>query len=405
MKNINVKSEYGKLLKVLVHRPGEETENLSPTTYEELLFEDAYYLKKAREEHDEFAKVLKEQGVEVVYLENLVAEVLSLSDEIKEKFLEQFAKEAKISKHSKLFPTIMNYFHSFDDNKKLVDKLIAGIKFEELNHEGEESLWELSTSDIFVMKPMPNTIFTRDPFSTIGNGVSLHRMTYETRIRETIFGEYIFKYHPEYKDTTKYYDRIRSTHIEGGDVMILKNDTIAVGISQRTEAQSVEKLAYSLFSADDSEVKTIYAFDIPKGRSWMHLDTVFTQIDKNKFAIFTEYKFTVFKVTMNADGTLNIQSLKKEIKEVMEDVFGVEATLIVTGNGDPLIAEREQWNDGSNVLAVAPNTVITYNRNFVTNEALRKHGVKVLEINSSELSRGRGGPRCMSMPLQREDIK
>jgi len=405
MNNINVKSEYGKLLKVLLHRPGKETENLSPTTYEELLFEDAYYLDKARAEHDEFAKVLRDNGTEVVYLENLVAEVISISEEIKQEFLEQFVYEAKVDKKSKLFPTVMKYLNTFKDNKELVDKLIAGTRYDELNNEGEKSLSELSPSDLFVLKPMPNAIFTRDPFSTIGHGVSLHTMKFETRIRETIFGYYIFKYHPEYKGTMKYYNRGRSSHIEGGDVMILSEETIAVGISQRTEAQSLEKLAEKLFTGDNSKVTTIYGFDIPKGRSWMHLDTVFTQIDKNKFAIFTQYKFDVFKITKSGDGTMNIETLQKGIDEVMEEVFGVEATLIACGNGDPLIGEREQWNDGSNVLAIAPNTVITYNRNYVTNKALRDNGVKVFEINSSELSRGRGGPRCMSMPLQREELK
>ncbi len=404
MKKINIKSEYGKLKKVLLHRPGEETENIAPSTYEKLLFDDAYFLKQAQIEHDYFAKVLRDNGVEVLYLEDLVAETISISEEIKNDFLEQFVHEAKIDKKSRLFPTVIKYLKSFDDNKELVVKMMAGVRFDELNNDGRKSLSEISTNKLFVLEPLPNLIFTRDPFSTIEHGISLHTMRFETRKRETLFGYFIFKYHPEYKGTTKYYNRTRSSTIEGGDVMILNETTIAVGISQRTEAQSIEKLAEKLFLEGNSNINTIYAFDIPKGRSWMHLDTVFTQIDKNKFSIFNNYKFDVYKITKDKED-MKIESLQKDISEVMEDVFGNEVTLIVCGNGDPLISEREQWNDGSNVLAIAPNTVITYNRNYVTNKALRDKGVNVIEIPSSELSRGRGGPRCMSMPLQREDVE
>lgn len=403
MKPINVKSEYGKLLKVLLHRPGAETENLTPDTYEELLFDDAYYLAKAQEEHDAFAKALRDQGIEVIYLEDLMAEVLDTSPEIKKLFLEQFVYEARIDQKSKLFPKVLNYLETFTNNKELVVKIMAGVRYSEIDTGHEKSLSELSTNNLFVLEPMPNLIFTRDPFSTIGNGISLHTMHYHTRKRETIFGYYIFKYHPEYAGTTKYYNRTRSSSIEGGDVMILSDKAIAVGVSQRTEAQSVEKLAEKLFTEADSSIETIYAVDIPKGRSWMHLDTVFTQIDKNKFSIFSNYKFDIFKLTKDGDD-IKIEAFNKGIDEVMSEVFGTEVTLIHCGGGDPLISEREQWNDGSNVLAIAPNTVVTYERNYVTNKALRDHGVNVIEIPSSELSRGRGGPRCMSMPFQREDL-
>jgi len=404
MKTINVKSEYGKLKKVLLHRPGKETENIAPSTYEELLFDDAYFLEQAQKEHDMFADTLRNNGVEVVYLEDLVAETLSVSEEIKNSFLEEFIYEAKIDKKSRLFPVVLKYLKSFKNQKELVLKMMAGVRYDELENSGKKSLSEISASVLFVLKPMPNLVFTRDPFSSIEHGISLHTMRYETRKRETLFAYYIFKYHPEYKGTTKYYNRTRSSSLEGGDVMILNEETIAVGISQRTEAQSIEKLAEKLFLEGNSNIKTIYAFDIPKGRSWMHLDTVFTQIDKNKFSIFNNYEFDVFKIEKTKED-MEIKTLFKNISEIMEEVFGEEVTLIVCGNGDPLISEREQWNDGSNVLAIAPNTVITYNRNYVTNKALRDHGVNVIEINSSELSRGRGGPRCMSMPLQREDIK
>ncbi len=400
---IKVTSEYGKLKKVLLHRPGAETENLTPDTYEELLFDDAYYLPQAQKEHDAFAKALTDNGVEVVYLEDLVAEVLSFSAEVKKEFLEQFVYEAGIDRKSKLFPKVIKYLETFNDNKELVVKIMGGVRYSEISDGGEKSLSELSTNSLFVLAPMPNLIFTRDPFASIGEGISLHTMHYTTRKRETLFAYYVFKYHPDYVGTPKYFNRNRSSSIEGGDVMILTKDTIAVGVSQRTQAQSVEKLAEKLFAEQD-EVKTIYAVDIPKGRSWMHLDTVFTQIDKDKFSIFSNYEFDIFKLSKDGDN-IKMEVHKQSIDAVMSEVFGTKATLIHCGNGDPLISEREQWNDGSNVLAIAPNTVITYERNYVTNEALRQHGVNVIEIPSGELSRGRGGPRCMSMPLIREEVE
>lgn len=403
-KKINVYSEYKKLKKVLLHRPGPETENMTPSMYEELLFDDSYFLPKAIKEHNAFAKALKDNGVEVVYLEELVAETLSISKEIKDEFLEQFVYEANIDKKSKLFPSVIRYLNTFKKNIDLVNKIMGGVRFSELNTTAKEkSLAELVDQEIFVLPPMPNLIFTRDPFSTIGQGISLHTMFYKTRRRETIFAYYVFKYHPDYTGITKYYNRTRSSSIEGGDVMILSKDVIAVGISQRTQAQSLEKLAEKLFTKEDSEVKVIYGVSIPKGRSWMHLDTVFTQIDKNKFLIFSNYKFEIFKLEKMKDGSIKTTSKKEDIGSLMEEIFGVKVKLIHCGDGDPIISEREQWNDGSNVLAIAPNTVITYDRNYVTNELLRKNKVNVIEIPSSELSRGRGGPRCMSMPLWRED--
>lgn len=405
-KPIYVNSEYGKLKKVLLHRPGAETENLTPATYVELLFDDAYYLPEAQREHDAFAKILRDNGVEVVYLEDLVAEVLSLNKEVKDEFIERFIIEAGIERKSNLFNRTLKYFDTFKNNKELVVKMMAGVRFTELPDSNEKTLRELSTDELFALKPMPNLIFTRDPFSTINTGVSLHTMFFETRRRETLFGEFIFKYHPSFNCIDLYYDRYQNTSIEGGDVMILSNKAIAVGMSQRTRSDSVERLAHNIFNKPGTTIETIYAVDIPKGRSWMHLDTVFTQIDKNKFAIFSNYEFTVYKISRNSDGTHSIEKHKKNIGQIMGEVFKEKSVkLIHCGNGDPLISEREQWNDGSNVLAIAPNVVIAYQRNYVTNKALRDAGVKVLEIPSGELSRGRGGPRCMSMPLIREDVK
>lgn len=408
MTTINVTSEYKKLKRVLLHRPGRETENLTPSTYNELLFDDAYFLPVAQREHDNFAKVLRDNGVEVVYLEDLITEVLDISPEIKTAFIEQFVYEGKVDRNSKLFPHIVHYLKNISDTKEMVLKMMEGVRYSEIHRSNSEihSLAEISAKDeLFVLKPLPNLIFTRDPFSTIGHGISLHTMHYETRKRETLFAYFIFKYHPEYASTKQYFNRDRSTSLEGGDVMILTENEIAVGISQRTHASSIEKLAEGIFSDKQSKIHTIYAIDIPKGRSWMHLDTVFTQIDVNKFAIFTDYAFNIYKLTrIGETEKFVIKEMNSTIEELMKNVFKErKVNLIYCGNGDPLASEREQWNDGSNVLAIAPNTIITYDRNYVTNKGLIDAGVNVIQISSSELSRGRGGPRCMSMPLIREN--
>ncbi|CRX37354.1 / arcA / Arginine deiminase /:228950 Forward [Candidatus Hepatoplasma crinochetorum] len=401
---INVNSEYKKLKKVLLHRPGWETENLTPSTYERLLFDDSYYLKEAQREHDAFAELLRNKGVEVFYLEKLIADTISISKQIKENFLKEFIIEGEISHHSHLFIRVKKYLDSFKDNRELIVKLMAGIRFSELPEVvGKKSLRELESSNVWALDPLPNLIFTRDPFASLGNGATIHKMTFKTRRRETKFAEYIFKYHPDYKNTSLYYTRNRSTTIEGGDIMILSKTDIAVGISQRTQADSLEKLAHNLFNDKKSKVQRIWGISIPKGRSWMHLDTVFTQIDINKFAIFSNYKFEIFKL-VKIRNDIKITSEKMTIDQLMSKVFGIKKiTLIHCGGGDPVHSEREQWNDGSNVLAIAPNEVIAYDRNHITNDLMRKNGVIVHEIPSYELSRGRGGPRCMSMPLERED--
>lgn len=401
---ININSEYKKLKKVLLHRPGWETENLTPSTYERLLFDDSYYLKEAQREHDIFANLLRSKGVEVIYLENLVAETISISKQIKENFLKEFIIEGEVSHHSHLFIRIKKYLDSFKDNRELIVKLMAGVRFSELPEvAGKKSLRELESNSVWALDPLPNLIFTRDPFASLGNGATIHKMTFKTRRRETKFAEYIFKYHPDYKNTSTYYTRNRSTSIEGGDIMILSKTDIAIGISQRTHADSLEKLAKNLFSDKNSKVQRIWGISIPKGRSWMHLDTVFTQIDINKFAIFSNYKFEIFQIAKSGND-IKITSEKMLIDQLMSKVFKIKKiTLIHCGGGDPVHSEREQWNDGSNVLAIAPNEVIAYDRNHVTNDLMRKNGVIVHEIPSYELSRGRGGPRCMSMPLERED--
>ena len=405
---INVKSEIKPLKKVLLHRPGEELLNLTPDTFATLLFDDIPYLKIARQEHDEFAKILRDNGVEVVYLEDLVTEVLDSSPEIKDKFIKQFVKEAGI-KSKKYREAVIDYLKGFGDTKELVLKTMSGININDvtsLEKDSNHSLVDQVMEDSkFLADPMPNLVFTRDPFASIGNGISLNKMYSVTRNRETIYAEYIFEYHKDYKETKKYYNRYNDNHIEGGDILILSDHVIAIGISQRTQAESIELIAKNIFRESDNTFDTILAFNIPNSRAFMHLDTVFTQIDNDKFTYHPGIMDTlqVFEITEGSNNKINVKEINDSLENILENYLDRAVTLIPCGGGDKIISEREQWNDGSNTLCIAPGVVVVYDRNNVTNDVLRRYGIKVLEMPGSELSRGRGGPRCMSMPLERED--
>ncbi len=415
MNAINVRSEIGPLKKVLLHRPGNELLNLTPDSLSRLLFDDIPFLPDAQAEHDEFARALKENGIEVVYLEDLMASVLELSDDIEDKFIRQFIYEAGITtpKYKNL---VYSYLKSFNNKKELVLKTMEGIKLEEISRakrDVEKSLVDLvSEESDFLADPMPNLYFTRDPFASAGNGVILNKMYSVTRNRETIYAEYIFNYHPDFKGKLdKYYDRYLPYHIEGGDVLNLNSHILAVGISQRTEAAAIDELAKNCFRDPNCKIDTILAFNIPESRAFMHLDTVFTQIDYDKFTYHPGIMDTlqVFEITEgdipDSDEDLNVTEVNGSLEEILEKYLGREIEVIPCAGGEKISSEREQWNDGTNTLCIAPGVVVVYDRNNITNNILREHGLKVIEVSSAELSRGRGGPRCMSMPLIREDIE
>ncbi|MBI6087279.1 arginine deiminase [Clostridium perfringens] len=407
---LNVTSEIGRLKTVLLHRPGEEIENLTPALLDRLLFDDIPYLKVAREEHDAFAKTLRDNGVEVLYLEVLAAETMDTDNNLKDKFISEFIDEAGVQSEG-LKEALIKYFNSFSTNKEMIDKMMAGVRKEELKDYHRESLYDqVNNVYPFVCDPMPNLYFTRDPFATIGHGITLNHMRTDTRNRETIFAKYIFRHHPRFegKDIPFWFNRNDKTSLEGGDELILSKEILAVGISQRTDSASVEKLAKKLLYYPDTSFKTVLAFKIPVSRAFMHLDTVFTQVDYDKFTVHPGIvgPLEVYALTKDPenDGQLLVTEEVDTLENILKKYLDRDIKLIKCGGGDEIIAAREQWNDGSNTLAIAPGEVVVYSRNYVTNEILEKEGIKLHVIPSSELSRGRGGPRCMSMPLIREDL-
>lgn len=405
-KKINNYSEIAPLKKILLHRPGNEYLNLTPNTLQRLLFDDIPYLKIAQEEHDAFADAFRKEGVEVVYLVDLVAEAISTSTSVRRQFIKQFITEGGVTS-KRVFDLCYKLLNSIKDNKELVSKCIEGIDDSEIKELSKTSGF-YAARDVgkMILDPLPNLYAPRDPFATIGNGVSLHKMYSVTRCRETIFGEYIFKYHPDYKNTKLYYDRSESYSIEGGDIQVLSEEVIAIGISERTEPDAIATLAKKIFKDKNNNFKYILAIDIPDERSFMHLDTVMTRVDYTKFAVHSRVMdvSTIYEITDAGSGDVKIVELRAGLDKVLEKYLHIDQVeLIKCGNGKRIAAEREQWSDGVNFVCIRPGVVVGYDRNFVTNATLKRHGVKVIEIPSCELSRGRGGPHCMSMALIRED--
>ena len=404
---IAVKSEIGPLKKVMLHRPGKELEHLVPGELERLLFDDIPYLRTAQQEHDTFAGILEGCGAEVVYLEDLVAETLRTDEALKRRVVGEFVSEGGAP--AQLYrEKLVELFLDIPDERELVLKAMAGVAADEIEQPAASPLSELARRrSRFLLDPIPNLYFTRDPFASIGRGVSLNRMYSRTRCRETIFGKYILENHPDYKGQVPfYYRREEPFSIEGGDILNLTAETLAVGISQRTTPEGIEGLASRLFADAGCQVRRILALDIPSIRAYMHLDTVMTQIDRDKFTIHPEILGALRLYELTPDGCgLRAREVDRPLPEVLAGVLGVgQVDLIRCGGGDRVASEREQWNDGSNTLCVAPGKVVVYDRNYITNGILRQHGITVLEMPSSELSRGRGGPRCMSMPLVRAPL-
>ncbi|MBM7543398.1 arginine deiminase [Periweissella beninensis] len=407
---IKVNSEIGKLKTVLLKRPGEEVENITPDTMERLLFDDIPFLEIAQKEHDFFAQTLRDNGAETLYIDDLAVDVLDKDNAIRHKFVETYLDEAGYglgTTHDALYEYLQDF-----STRDMVTKLYAGIRRNEFDF-SNDSLHDLAGRDAanpFLLDPLPNAYFTRDPQASMGHGLTINHMTFKARRPESLFTEYVMQYHPRFAGKVNVWrDRNHDTRIEGGDELILNDHVLAIGVSERTSSKSIEGLAKELFKNSESNFDTVVAVEIPHNHAMMHLDTVFTMVNYDQFTVFPgimndEGHMNIFIMTPGANGTVKLAH-RTDLAATLKEVLHLsELDMIMTGSGDEIVAPREQWNDGSNTLTIAPGEVVTYNRNYVSNELLRRHGIRVHEVISSELSRGRGGPRCMSQPLWREDI-
>ncbi|CAM3487725.1 arginine deiminase [Parendozoicomonas haliclonae] len=408
MKDFYVGSEVGQLRKVILHRPDLCLNRLTPSNCESLLFDDVLRIELAGKEHDAFQKVLRDNGTEVFLLHDLLEETLA-STEAKNWILDHQVNKNRFG--NDLAKDVRSHLSSMD-NDNLARYLIGGLSVSELDSSLSKSMTldMMSPSD-FLIDPIPNHLFTRDTSCWIYGGVSMNPMAKAARKRETVHLRAIYNHHPMFKnsdfftyfgDDDQNYDL---STIEGGDVLVIGRGTVLIGMSERTTPQGVEQLSRALFMT--GQAKKVIALELPKARSCMHLDTVFTHMDIDCFTYYPDIMkgdIACWELTMGDNEELVTTRVKDGFIKAIERSLGVSELRLIPTGGDIYEAEREQWNDANNVLAVRPGVVVTYERNIHTIKNMQAAGIEVLTIPGEDLGRGRGGARCMSCPIQRDDI-
>jgi arginine deiminase len=394
-------SEVAPLKAVLTHRPGRELENLTPRYLGDLLFDEIPWLRRAKAEHDAFVTAMRADGVNVLYIEDLVADVVT-SDALRSELIgRQLAFNSM--KQRRVADAMADYLMNMPLDK-CVAALMAGIRKADLgNLDDEHSLSHLVRRSFpFYLSPLPSMYFTRDQGIVIGDRLLLSQMFNFARRRETEFLRFVAEHHPLFARTPLIINEEYPTGLEGGDVMVISADTVMIGMSERTTEAAIEYVAGRLLGGE-GPIARVIVVEIPARRAYMHLDTVLTMVDEDKFIIYpgVEGQMQVYELTRGEDGRVWAQTCG-DLRTTLSRVLGRDVTMIRSGGDDPITSAREQWADSTNTLALSPGKVILYNRNEATNAILRAHGLSVVEFEGSELGRGRGGPHCMTMPLWRE---